>query len=61
MSIEAVQNLVHCGLKMMGPFESVLTLRAAGVPLRVSVSLTVIGRGLWNIDYGVFYLLLPYL
>ena len=37
MSIEAVQSLVHCGLEMTGPFESVLTLRAAGVPLGVFV------------------------
>ena len=37
MSIEAVQNLVHCGLKVTGPFESILTLRAADVPLGVSV------------------------
>ena len=37
MSIEAVQNLVHCGLEVTGPFESVPTLRAAGVPLGVFV------------------------
>ena len=37
MSIEVVQNLVHCGLEVTGPFESVLTLRAAGVPLGVFV------------------------
>ena len=35
MSIEVVQNLVHCGLEVMGPFKSVLTLRAASVLLGV--------------------------
>ena len=37
MSIEAVQKLIHCGLEVTGPFESILTLRAAGVLLGVSV------------------------
>ena len=37
MLIEVVQNLVHCGLEVTGPFESVLILRAAGVLLRVFV------------------------
>ena len=37
MSIEVVQNLIHCELEVTGPFESIFTLRVAGVPLGVSV------------------------